>query len=130
MFRDDIVAITTADAGFTSLAGQRIYPDQVPETPTYPLVVYHAYIDSDNSQYRGMEGAAERTVTRVQFDCYGKRSRDAEELADALTAVWDGLQDKGRDIGRSFKATRLSDGYMQQTNSYRVLVDFLVEHGE
>lgn len=130
MFRDDIVSITTGDATITALVGDRIYPDVIPESPVYPLIVYHAYVSDNNAMYRAHDGAG-RTETRVQFDCYAERGRVAVEISDALVSLWNGYQNLTTyDIGRSFKADRVGPTWEPNLDSYRVITDFLVEHGE
>lgn len=128
-YRDDIIEITLADSTVSSLIGDRLYPDRRPDNATEPLVVYRAFVSDTDEESRDHDGAG-RTVTRTSFEIWAERSRTAEAIADALEGVWTAYRNMDYDIGRSFKANRISDGYYDQLNLYRVILDFMIEHGE
>jgi hypothetical protein len=69
----------------------RIYPDELPQGPTYPAVRYTLISELDNY---ASQGAVQLTRIRYQIDCYAPRARDARTVARAL-----------RDRLRGFKGT-------------------------
>ena len=74
-------------AGVTTLVGSspcRIYPDEAPQKPTLPYVVYFR-VGSE----RPHAMVADTTIRRArfQFNCYASKSDDARALADAVIAA-------------------------------------------
>lgn len=128
-FNDDIYTVMSGDSGITDLVVDRIYTDREPASPTYPLITYHAPISDDNAAYRTHTEAPGRTVTVVQFDCYGETGNSADDVADALVALWDGYQSSSPDIGYAFKENRIKDGYQAGMDAFRVIVDIRIETG-
>lgn len=75
-------------AGLTALVGTRIYPEMLPDSPTYPAV-----------SYSRVSTRRERTLTipsvaaveaRFQCSCWGERYADAKAVAVQIKAA---LQD-------------------------------------
>jgi hypothetical protein len=115
--RTDIYSRCTGHAGTAALIGTRCYPDQLPENVTYPALSY-ALVSADNSTYRDHDGATDREVSRVQFNCYDDTGDDAAALADQLRSAWDGY---------SSVESRLKSGSSAQT-IHREIVDVMIEH--
>jgi hypothetical protein len=128
-YRDDFVTISLNDSTITGLIDERLHPDSIPAEPVYPLVIYHAFVSDSNVHSRTHDGAG-RTVTRTQLDIYAERSRTAEEIADAFAARWNGKSYPAYGIGYAFKGNRISDGWQQDNDTYRVILDLLIEHSE
>ena len=126
--REDIFARCTTHAGVAALIGVRCYPDMLAENPTYPALVYHAPISDDDTDYRTHDDTpVPRTVSRVQFDIYGSTGDNSAALADQLRLAWSGYKDDC-DIGYSFIANLIADGWNDNLKNYRHIMDVMVEH--
>jgi len=124
--RQLVYARCTGYAPLAALISARCYPDRVPENATYPLVVYHAPISSDDTDYRTHDNGTGRTQDTVQFDCYATTGADAETVSDQVVAAWNGYK-SGCDIGFSFVTNRIADR-QDDIREYRQIVDALIEH--
>lgn len=114
-------------AGLTALVSTRIYPDSIPENPTYPLVVHHSPVSQDSSQHRRRRSSVvNRTISRVSFDCYATTSKDAESVAREVIAAWDAHTDCSL-IGWAYYANRIADGFGVE-RIFREIVDVFIEH--
>ena len=72
-----------------ALLGTRIYPDQLPQSPTLPAAVYYGISGTDEPRLSGLAGFA---TERIQIDAYASTRLAANALAlairDALTSSW------------------------------------------
>lgn len=123
--RETIYSRCTTHAGTAALVGTRVYPDLVPEDPTWPLIVYHR-ISGDDSAYRDHDAPTTREVSRVQLDCYDNTSDGAADLADQVQAAFNGWH-SGSTVGWAFKANRIAD-YDTALKAYKQIVDVMIEH--
>ena len=123
--RATIYSRCTSHAGTSALVAARVYPDLVPEDPTWPLIVYHR-ISANDSDYRDHDAPTTREISRVQLDCYDDTSDGAADLADQVQAAFNGWS-SGSTVGWAFKANRLAD-YDQSLNVYKQVVDVIIEH--
>lgn len=64
-------------------AGYRVYPEVLPQNPTYPAVTYNI-IDNVPTHCMGRDAAITRT--RVQVDSWGVSYADAHTLANEVAA--------------------------------------------
>ena len=124
--RETVYTRCTTHAGTSALVGTRCYPDRLPENVTYPAIVYHAPVSSDDSEYRTHDGAGARTVSRVQFDCYAATGDGAAALAAQVRDAWAGYQDACV-VGYAFVANEIA-GREDALNAYRTIVDVMIEH--
>lgn len=76
-----IKARLTAHAGTDALVDGRIYPEEAPQGPTYPLIVYQV-IGAPRTYVMG--GATGEVDADVQIDCY---AGTYEEVGDLATQV-------------------------------------------
>ena len=116
-------------AGYAALYARivrRCYPDKVPESPTYPLIVYHAPIAANDTAYRAHNHSTGRTEATVQFDCYAETGDEAEALANDLKAAWNGYSN-GCSIGYSFIANDITSPE-DALNKFRYIVDVIIEY--
>lgn len=128
---EDIFDRCTTHAGTAALIGSRCYK-RIPREPAvpivYPLLTYQAPISDDDSEYRTHDtGSVERTVSRVQFNCYDSTDNGASALADQLRLAWSGYKD-GCTIGRAHIANVLDAGWNDNLKNYRYIVDVMIEH--
>ncbi len=124
--RTAVFARCTTHAGTAALIGTRCYSDRLKENTDFPAMVHHSPVSSDPSAYRTHDGAGERTVSRVQLDCYDTTSAGAEVLATQVWLAWNGFTDDC-DIGYAFVANRIQTRE-DAINAYRTIVDVMVEH--
>ena len=109
-----------------SLVSTRCYPDMLPENVTMPAIRY-IIVSYNDATYREYGNATTRATHRVQFDCYSETVDGAAELADAVRTDWDGYS-RGTAVGRARVANRIDDGWNDDINAYRWIVDVMVEH--
>lgn len=124
----DVYTVCANNSALTNLVDDRIYLSRQ-ITDTCPQLVYHAPIAFDNVAYRTQNEPPGRAVHTVQFDCYGETANDAESVADALIALWDGYQSDSPDIGYAFVDNKIDDGYSPTLENYRIIVDVTIETG-
>lgn len=75
------------DATIAAAVVRRIYPDAVPRTPTYPLIVYR------RTGYDGpahSTGATDKAKYSYQIDVHAKAKVDRDTIANRLRAVLHG----------------------------------------
>jgi hypothetical protein len=125
---DTLYTVCAGNAALVALVGDRIYRARH-EVSGYPQIVYSAPITTDNTLYRTHGEAPGRSVIVAQFDCYGATANQADAVADALSALWDGYQSASADIGYAFVNNRIDDGYSATLESFRVVVDIRIEIG-
>lgn len=116
--------VTGASAG--SLVSTRCYPDMLPENVTMPAIRYRIISYNDES-YREHRNATERAKQRVQLDCYATTSDGASDLADAVRTDFDGWTN-GTAVGWARCVMRIDDGWNDDINAYRWIVDVMLDH--
>ncbi len=125
--REVVYARCTAHAGTAALIGTRCYPERLPEGVTYPAISYIAPVSSVDADYRDHDSTpVERTVSRVQLNCYDETGDGAAALADQVQAAWSGYS-SACVVGYAFVANRISTRE-DPINAYRMIVDVTVEH--
>ena len=73
-----------ADSGVSALCDQ-MYPHVIPQTGTYPAMVFAVESDDRTRLLEGTEAAYRRAF--VSIDCYAKRLTDAQAIADAVESA-------------------------------------------
>lgn len=125
--REAVYARTTGHAGTGALIGNRCYPNQIPQGPTYPLVVYACPISAVNAPYRDRDlGPREKAVYRVQLDCYARTSDGAAGLSDQVVLAWDGYSGGGVTV--AWVDNRIDFGWEDGLKVYRQLVDVMITY--
>jgi len=122
LLSSDVYTVCAADGDLVALVGDRIYSTRQPKR-TLPNVVFTGPVAWSDMIYRDNDGAPGRSVVTVQFDCYGSTANEAEEVADAIVALWSGYQSNSPDIGRAHISNYINDGYGPSLESFRVIVD-------
>lgn len=84
MIEDAIYTHLAANAGVAALVGTRIYPILMPESPTYPAVVYRFLSEIT---YPAMGADTGITHRRMQVDCWADTRTGAQQLGDAVTSA-------------------------------------------
>jgi len=114
---DTVKAITT-----------RCYPIAIPQSPTYPLILYTKITGMRDHTLRGASGHAH---PRFQIEAWAETYTEAKTLADAIrnalddysgtvlgTVIWSCLIDSEQDI------------YESEIEVYRTLQDYFIWHEE
>jgi hypothetical protein len=119
--------ILAADAGFIAVAGNRIYPDVLPQAPTYPACTY--MVVSGSALYT-MEGPADLADPRLQLDIYGETKAQVVSVYAAVMGALSGFKGDagGVHIQGIFKAMETDNfaGDMERAGprTYRKTIDF------
>lgn len=68
----------------TSVVGQRIYTDILPQNPVLPAVTFSKLFTFHDHTISNLAGVAH---TRFQFDCYAKTRAAANQIAEIIRAT-------------------------------------------
>lgn len=98
----------------------------LPENVTLPAIRYFA-VSYDDFSYREYKNATERAKRRVQVDCYAATSDACATLADAVCVDFDGWTN-GTAVGWCRIANRIDDGWNDDIDAYRQIVDVILDH--
>lgn len=86
-----VFAILTGDAGVAALAGDRVYPQVIPQDVALPAVAY-ARISTMRVKRHGGAGVGRRLArARVQVNCEAVGYGVAKALAGAVVGALDGV---------------------------------------
>jgi hypothetical protein len=66
-----------------NLAGGRIYPDTLPDSPAFPAVTYQQ-VGGQSLWFGGRDAMPGYKHARVQFNCWAKTRLEASNLARAI----------------------------------------------
>lgn len=81
----DLRTALTGHAGFSALVGTRVYPQQLPDNPTLPAVVYSRI----SSRYKLASGNVPAVRARIQIDCWDDNQVTCWDVADQVHAALD-----------------------------------------
>lgn len=110
-----------AQAGITALIGTRVYPSLLPQNVTLPAMVMQMISDPHELLHDGPQGLP---TARVQYDCWGRTSLEATNVAQALRAAVDGYVGAMGAVTVTCAAIEnMIDAYEPTTQRYRVIVD-------
>ncbi|MFA5546647.1 MAG: DUF3168 domain-containing protein [Sphaerochaetaceae bacterium] len=106
----------------------RCYPVTLPQSPTYPLILY-TKISGDRDHV--LQGASGMAHPRFQIDAWAETYTAAKTLADAIREALDGYRGtaSGTRIGSCLIDSE-RDIYESEIKIYRVSQDYLVWHDE
>lgn len=90
MMLSDLVTFLENDAGISALIGTRIYPQILPQDPTFPAITYSQTSGVRDRVIR--EGPSGRARPRITINCWGERYSQARALADAVRIALDGYR--------------------------------------
>lgn len=123
-----LVQILEDDATFGGIAGDRIYPHRLPQTPTFPAVTYARVSGVRVKVLKGLSGLARPTF---QFDCWAESYTTVKTLADAVRGAFDGFQGT-LDGDTTYRVQILNevDNFEEELDIYRVIQDYEVFHRE
>jgi hypothetical protein len=134
---DAIYLHMSTHAGLTALVSDRIYPNDIPKTRTYPLLVYEL---ADGQSYEAMGKRPGIGFSTYRFTCYGTVKSDAVAVAKQVKAAWDYFSgtigtveiewakvERELDEDPESMLTRIGEA---ARNQYGRVVDILINHRE
>lgn len=126
-----ISAHLAADAGVSSLVGNRVYPAVAPQKPEVPYIVYTRISSAREHSHDGASGLAR---PRFQFDCASRSYIGAMELSNAVRLALDAFQGTmggsgGVDVHAVFIEDE-QDSYDDELKLYWRSLDFIIWHTE
>ena len=115
-----------ADAPVTALVVARIYPDILPQKPTYPALTYEIISDIP---YRALAGDSDREVVRARIHCWAKTATGRDDLSRKVrTALADFSGLMGTTAVSSVKFESWNNLYDDVPEVYRRVADFMITH--
>ena len=130
-----LITYLKTDSSLMALVGNgdspvtaRIYPLLMPQNYTTPAMTYQR-ISGPRLQH--LDGPAGRAMPRIQFDIYADSYSGAKAIGDALRSALDGytgLMDTVI-VDKCTLETEF-DGYTDDTETYRISMDFKFSHVE
>lgn len=126
-FETELVARLEADSGVDAIAGDRIYPDRLPDPPTLPALVWQQ-ISGPRLYHLG--GAAGRSEPRYQVDCWAATKAQAKALSAAVRSSLSGFSGLLATVRATIKLDNERDDYDATVEAYRVILDFTASHTE
>ncbi len=118
-----------ADSTVTTLISTRLYALKMPQSPTFPLIVYTKISGFREHDMDGSTIAA----PRIQYDCWAETFPEAKALADALR---ERLDSHTGDVGSPAETVHFAyllnerDFYDDDLQIFRTSMDFEVVHNE
>ena len=115
-----------ADAPVTALVVARIYPDILPQKPTYPALTFEIISDIP---YRALAGDSGREVVRARIHCWAKTAAGRDDLSRKVrTALADFSGLMGTTAVSSVKFESWNNLYDDVPEVYRRVTDFMITH--
>ena len=116
------------DATVAGLVGTRIYPQILPQNPTYPALSFQRV---SAVRLRALDGVVGVAQARFQIDCWALTYAQCRALASAVRVRLDGY--RGDMDGIHVGATTLEndqDIYEDDVTGYRASLDVIIQHQE
>jgi hypothetical protein len=121
-----------------ALVSTRVYPDVLPQTPTFPAIRY-TRISTARSQFRVLSragGKATRAQPRFQVDAYALTRAQANAVADAVREVLDGYSGTAASFTIDQAAVEDEGADLEEgvgpggAPVYRARLDFFISYAE
>jgi hypothetical protein len=100
----------------------RCYPVMIPQSPTYPLILYARISGVRDHHLQGPSGLVR---TRLQIEAWAETYAGAKTLATAIRGALDGYTDLTNGVG-SCLLDNERDIYEPELSIYRVVHDYLI----
>lgn len=110
------------NSAVSALVASRIYPEKIPQSPTYPLIRYSV---RDVDQPRAMGSDPAMATKSIQVDCYDSTYTGVKDLADKVRQAlqrWSGVT-ASVTVQGSFLISEI-DIFEEEIESYGVSMDF------
>jgi hypothetical protein len=125
-----VYARLAAHSGVVALVGDRVYPDKLPQPPTFPAIAYTRV--SQRGRFTD-DGPCGPDAARIQIDCYASDRDGSHVLGDAVADALNGWGEGNVQKSERGEEQDLIDpqvGTVNEADAYRVSVDYLVEGSE
>jgi hypothetical protein len=117
-----------ADDSFRQLAGNRLFPVELPEQEALPAVTYQLISTTD---LYAIDGAIDFTRVRLQFDVWANRYLEAKDLARALHSVLDSYSGDLSGVRVwGIQRVRCDDQFDSEARIRRVSVDYAIQFSQ
>lgn len=131
MIESALRALVLADSAVSALIGTRLYPQKLPQDPTYPAATYQRIDGPRLYDHGGATGLAEG---RFQFDVWATTYSSAKAVAAAVRAALSGYSGTTGGVEIAFiRCLSESDRYEPQegdTGDRGVSMDFWAQYTE
>ena len=134
MLESGLYSFITANAGFTALATNRLYPLILPDsliasTSLPPSATYQTISSVTDYTNDGSTGCIK---TRVQFDCFASDYADVKNLANAIRLTLEGYAGtlpNGIPVQACW-VVNVTYSYSQDTRLYRTSTDYRIVYAQ
>lgn len=124
---DELRAKIIADGAVSALVAQRVYPNILPQGPTYPAIVY-SQISGVRLHHLG--GTSGRANPRFSYHCWGATYASARAVANALRSLLDGFNGTLTTAHATIMIESELDDYDDTAQKHRVIQDYFVNYLE
>jgi len=108
-------------------AASRIYPQKLPQDPTYPALTFQRV---SGARVGNLAGAAGRAKPRITFSCWAQTYVAAQALAAEVRASLNGFKGTLTTISADIALENEIDDFDDVVNVHRVIQDYFVAHVE
>lgn len=117
-----------SDTTLVGLLGTRMHPGRLPQTPTYPALVYKRV---SGVRVRHLRGPAGLAHARLQLDVYAATYAQGKAVADRIRVVLDDLAaDYGSVVVQGAFLLMEQDVFEEAVDKHRVILDYEVWYQE
>jgi len=127
MLEKAIFTRLSTDAGITALAGNRIYPQILPQNPTLPAITYFRV--STTKPY-AQSNSVNIAQARLQISCWAETYSVMKSLVEAVRKSLDGFSGVVNGIQITSYLNTCYDLYDDDTGIYHGIVDFKIFYEE
>ena len=128
MFEPGLVAYLVAGS---TLAGNRIEPPPVPQSPTLPMITYYRVPLGEGGREYSHSGSSNLVHPRYQIDCWASNPDDAWTLGDQVVALLSGAKGAmGTKTAQAAFINNEGDMYEPETGYYRRMIEVEIWHAE
>lgn len=115
-------------AAVTNLIGDRLYPVNLPQNPTYPALTYTQISEISIVAH---DGAGDLMMCRFQFDCFALSYAGVKALARALRRALDGFKGTmGEVTVPAVLFITALDAFEDPPKVFRIPADFTIQWKE
>lgn len=108
------------DSAIDALVSGRVYPDILPQNPTYPAITY---LRVGTAHYNALTGTPTLENPQFQVDCWAETHTAAWNLAEAVTSVMLGSTVNFR---AQVVNTQQFTETVQSLKLYRIMIEFSI----
>ncbi len=117
-----------ARPSIVALVGARIYPQILPQKPTYPAITY---AQISGVRVRNLKGRAGRARPRVSINSWADTHETMDAIASAVRAALDGYAGPMGDlVVGSVTLDNEFEVFEEETRVHRKLQDYIISHEE